>query len=611
MNAHHSWWNSKITNSIRASELVNWLEKYDFELLNESDILTYSRSNNSIIDLIFATKELNNMLINWEINEDKVTDSDHETILFSINIDSGNLVENPVYNNQYNFEKADWKIFAEELILQSNKEEFASNINISQISREMLETEAKKLRDIIIIAANKAIPKKRIHEKSKPWWNEELKLLRKELANAKRQYKKNQNQTTQQAFQALKSDYFHKIKQAKATCWNDFLENAVGKDIFKAFNYTKLNRIEKISIIQYQHENQEITAITFEQKCEAFMQVLFKKPPQSEAINWNNDIEINWKWSVVSRDEIKEAIFSSSIRKAAGPDKISFLILQKTFESIENRFVILYSSLISFDYHSICWREAIEAVLKKSNRKAFLFKSYRVISLLNFMIKTAEKIIASRLAYLANTTDIVNFDQMGSRKQISAIDAVMSLVHDIQLAKNDNKITSVLFMNVKEVYDHVSCNQLLKICKNLDLPRLLCSWIECFMNNRYVQLAFDENKQEKTRVEIGISQESPISSILFLIYIRDIFSEINSMQIRSSSYVDDIGLVASSETIEENCLMLENAAEKLLQLQNKNNIQFDMEKIDIIHFHTKRSIDNNNFPVSIRNNQMQSKNLIR
>src|SRR5205809_2694702 len=551
------------------------------------------------------------MLINWEINEDKATDSDHEIILFSINIDSGNLIENPVYNNQYNFEKADWKIFAEELILQSNKKEFASNINISQISREMLETEAEKLRDIIIIAANKAISKKRIHEKSKPWWNEELKLLRKELANAKRQYKKNQNQTSQQAFQALKSDYFYKIKQAKATCWNDFLENAVGKDIFKAFNYTKFNRIEKLPIIQYQHENQEITAITFEQKCEAFMQVLFKKPPQSEAVNWNNYIEKDWEWPVVSKDEIKEAIFSSSTRKAAGPDKISFLILQKAFESIENRFVTLYNNLISYGYHPICWREAIGAILKKSNRKASLSKSYRVISLLNSMTKTAEKIIASRLAYLANIIDIVNFDQMSSRKQISAINAVMSLIHDIQLAKNDNKIISVLFMDVKEVYDHVSCNQLLKICKNLGLPRSLCSWIECFMNNRYVQLAFDENKQEKTRVEIEISQKSSISSILFLIYIRDIFSEINSMQIRSSSYVDDIELVASSETIEENYLMLENAAKKLLQLQNQNNIQFDMKKIELIHFHTKRSIDNSNFSVTIRNNQMQSKNLIR
>ena len=62
------------------------------------------------------------------------------------------------------------------------------------------------------------------------------------------------------------------------------------------------------------------------------------------------------------------------------------------------------------------------------------------------MTKTVEKIIASRLAYLVNTINIINFDQMSNRKQISAIDAVMSLIHDIQLAKNENKITSVLFM---------------------------------------------------------------------------------------------------------------------------------------------------------------------
>ena len=37
--------------------------------------------------------------------------------------------------------------------------------------------------------------------------------------------------------------------------------------------------------------------------------------------------------------------------------------------------------------------------------------------------------------------------------------------------------------------------------------------------------------------------------------------------------------------------MLELAAKKLLQLQNQNNIQFDMEKTELIHFHSKK-IDN-------------------
>jgi hypothetical protein len=146
------------------------------------------------------------------------------------------------------------------------------------------------------------------------------------------------------------------------------------------------------------------------------MRVLFRKPPQSEEVQWNNYIEKDWEWPEVNKDEIKQAIFSSSIKKAPGSDKISFLILQKAFKIIENRFVKLYSNLISYGYHPVCWREAIVVIVKKSNRNASLPKSYRVISLLNSLGKTAEKIMATRLAYLAGTTSIVNKDQMGSRK---------------------------------------------------------------------------------------------------------------------------------------------------------------------------------------------------
>ena len=36
-----------------------------------------------------------------------------------------------------------------------------------------------------------------------------------------------------------------------------------------------------------------------------------------------------------------------------------------------------------------------------------------------------------------------------------------------------------------------------------------------------------------------------------------------------------------------------------------------MKKIELIYFHTKKSIDNNNYSISIRNNQIKPKNLIR
>ena len=57
------------------------------------------------------------------------------------------------------------------------------------------------------------------------------------------------------------------------------------------------------------------------------MKVLFINPPQTEAVRWDNYKESHWEWPEVNRDEIKEAIFSSSTKSATEPDKISYLLL--------------------------------------------------------------------------------------------------------------------------------------------------------------------------------------------------------------------------------------------------------------------------------------------
>ena len=192
---------------------------------------------------------------------------------------------------------------------------------------------------------------------------------------------------------------------------------------------------------------------------------MFIKSSESIESSWTSYQESDdWIWSEVTRNEIKTAIFTSFIKKAAESDAISFLILQKIYSVLEERFYKLYKALIQFEYHSKCWKEAVEVILRKENRKATISKFYKVISLLNCMRKVAEKIIATRLFYIAETSDLLDSDQMNDRRQKSVINAVMTLIHDIQLAKHENRVTSVLFMNIKEAYDHVSANHLLKIC---------------------------------------------------------------------------------------------------------------------------------------------------
>ena len=51
--------------------------------------------------------------------------------------------------------------------------------------------------------------------------------------------------------------------------------------------------------------------------------------------------------------------------------------------------------------------------------------------LLNCLKKVAEKIIAARLSNTAETSDFLDTDQIDDRRQKSAINAVLSLIHDI------------------------------------------------------------------------------------------------------------------------------------------------------------------------------------
>src|SRR5438046_356925 len=82
---------------------------------------------------------------------------------------------------------------------------------------------------------------------------------------------------------------------------------------------------------------------------------------------------------------------------------------------------------------------------------------------------------------------------------------------------------------------------------------------------------------------------------------------------RIMSFVDDIELVVSSKSIEKNCEFLQKLDENLLLKQGQNCMQFDTDKIDLIHFHSKRRLDleNEKYSVKIGETIFQSKESVK
>ena len=107
----------------------------------------------------------------------------------------------------------------------------------ADISDQTKETIAEVLTTAIINASNASIPKSTVTKKSKPWWDDNLRDLRKKMANIGR--KSQNNPYLRQEYQTAKNQYFNAIKRAKTDHWNQFLEKEDPQSIFKAMAYTK------------------------------------------------------------------------------------------------------------------------------------------------------------------------------------------------------------------------------------------------------------------------------------------------------------------------------------------------------------------------------------
>ncbi len=240
------------------------------------------------------------------------------------------------------------------------------------------------------------------------------------------------------------------------------------------------------------------------------------------------------------------------------------------------------------------WRH--ENYSKKSDKSNYLIsKTYRIITLLNCLDKVAEKIIAVQLSYTAEINDkMLNFDQMKDRKQRSTINAVLNLVHDVQMTKSRENTLIYLLLNVKEVFNHVALKQLIKVLIRLKISVNLINWIKCFLQNQIIDLAFDDECQKSKKISTEISQDSFILLILFLIYIQYLFSKIRAKfkNLQSLSYIDDVMLYVKERNIDKNVKILKNAAKIAFTWVENNAMQFNDSKSELIHFESYKTTFN-------------------
>ena len=417
--------------------------------------------------------------------------------------------------------------------------------------------------------------------RSKPWWTPQLRELRRQMAREQRGLYTSPSllqPTEKQAYLIARNRYFLAIKNAKRDHWNSFLEQTDPMSIYKAMAYTKPRTNGLTPTINGQD--------TFEGKCTAFRTTLFPPPPPDKPLRdrWDAYRVGHWKWEPLGLEELADACSSSRVKgKTPCPDGITQEIIQRAYNAILKAFVMVYNTLWTRGHHPKCWRQAIGITLAKPNKPDYSSpKAYRIISLLNCLGKVLERILAKRLGQMAESGPLLHDSQMGGRQKRSAVDTALLLTDYVEKNRAKGRKTSVAFLDIKGAFDYVSKSRLLGTLIKLRLPYSVVSWTRSFLEDRQIRLTFDGQIEELTKVDTGVPQGSPVSPILFLIYIRDLFSDLKD--VTPLSYIDDIGLITSSTSLQKNARTLQREVERLTRLGNRQAIEFDLAKTELIYF---------------------------
>ncbi|KAF5194028.1 reverse transcriptase, partial [Thalictrum thalictroides] len=568
---------------------------------------TFHRSNTrntSIIDLVFATHFKTLHWRDWRYTES--TGSDHEAIVYSTTI-SGHYKFTKLQEPRYNIKKANWQKFEQNL--RSLEYPIGQQLDLD-IASHNFDSIASHLHSLLYQAAKDSIPRMRVSSHSKPWWTKELTELRQKYHSLRRKGKKSLDPVHIEEARLARNVYFRKISLTKHEHWHQFLSDAKDKSLFTAFKYSDPQRYQSplIPTLQYKSENDRSmkVATSFGEKCEALVSSLFptlSAPPQpslnhAESIPSPTPISSSsyprshqkftqWQWPELSLNELLQAIPNKIT--APGYDNITWTMIQKSVNILPTLFLKAFKALMNSGYHPQLWKEAIGIILPKRNKKDYTDpQAYRPISLLPCLSKLLEKLFANRLSYYANITDnLLHYSQMGGRKQRSAVDAALLLQNFIENNFSRQKSVSTVLLDIKGAFDRLHTGKLIKTLESLQLPSTLISWVNSFLSGRTIRLSF--NSQLSTSYPAcGTPQGSPISPILFLLSIRDLFQTEEKSNFLQLSYVDDISLSIASHSIIKNTKELFKILDTIFIKAIDLSITFDVKKTELIHFHRGR-----------------------
>ncbi|KAJ4925239.1 hypothetical protein JOQ06_017974 [Pogonophryne albipinna] len=284
----------------------------------------------------------------------------------------------------------------------------------------------------------------------------------------------------------------------------------------------------------------------------------------------------------LTMEELEGGISILKPGKAIGLDTIATEQIKHFGHKAKTWLLQLYNECLTTHKLPNIWKKAHIIALLKPGKEPSAPKNFRPISLLSHTYKLFERLILNRIGAFVDEHLIP--EQAGFRPGKSTTSQVLNLSQYIEDRYEEGMVTGAVFVDLSAAYDTVNHRRLLSKILETTRDTRLTELIESMLENRHFFVELGGKKSKWRRLRNGLPQGSVLAPLLFNIYTND---QPKSVDTRRFIYADDLGIGAQAtdfKTVEDR---LSNALAELTPYYEENHLRANPSKTQVCAFHLR------------------------
>ena len=423
-----------------------------------------------------------------------------------------------------------------------------------------------------------------ISSHSKPYWNDKLSQLSKQLRVDRKNFTFRNTDRNRDKFLHSKAEFDDERKRA---CQEFILKKTENLNAVESHRFWK--EFKKITC---RKTNQKINPLedgkggilTETEEIEQLLFTTFFECDHMKNATFDDNFfeEINNQYDVIMQEEHSDTEDTEVLNAAITAEEITKNIksIKSSGKSVDNHGLhpemlknigpkLLGWILILFN---LClqlkiwiWDNAEVVFLKKEGKKTYSIPgSYRPISITSYLGKLLERILTARANKFLKKKNLFDPYQEGFTEKKNTIRYLNRLTLDIKNELHNGKTVICLFLDFEKAFDSVWKKGLIVKLFNLGFKGNFLHLVDHFLHSRKVCLNVN-GIQGPTRhcSEFGLPQGSVMSPILFKIFMLDFLDELNNNNTTIYKFADDGSVKVTGNTTAECLLNLQKVLDKL------------------------------------------------